>query len=100
MCSISVRNDGGSEVGTTSGDNSFKEMGKIIVIFHALINDYITINFLVWLADGNNNYNSYWHGVSHATNHFLHLLSFFFNSNWASLENHKKGKTYALLKTD
>lgn len=54
-----MRNDGGSDVGTTSGDNPFKEMGKIIVIFYALINDYITINFLVWLADGNNNCNSY-----------------------------------------
>lgn len=43
----------------TSGDNSFKEMGKIIVIFYALINDYITINVLVWLEDGNNNHNSY-----------------------------------------
>ena len=46
-------------MGNTSGDNSFKETGKIIVIFYALINDYITINVLVWLADGNNICNSY-----------------------------------------
>lgn len=41
--SISVRTHGGSEVGNTTGDNSFKEMGKITVIFYALINGYITI---------------------------------------------------------
>ena len=57
--SISVRTHGGSDVVNTSGDNSFKETGKIIVIFYALINDYITINVLVWLADGNNICNSY-----------------------------------------